>query len=118
VATFVQEGKSIDYTPGSAVASGDVIVQGGLVGIAVVPIAANDLGALTVEGVFNFTKNSGETWAVGDAIYWDESEEEATLTSSGNVYLGLCVLASASALTTGNVKLQGPGAPDLSGSGY
>lgn len=34
MATFVHEGKSIDYTPTSAVTAGDVIVLGTLVGVA------------------------------------------------------------------------------------
>ena len=53
-ATFVHDGASIDYTPGSAVAAGDVIVQGELIGVARTPIAANALGSLAVDGVFDF----------------------------------------------------------------
>ena len=45
-ATFVQDGCAIDYTPGAAIAAGDVVVQGDLVGVAKRPIAANDLPAL------------------------------------------------------------------------
>ena len=44
-ATFVQAGDQIDYTPGAAVAAGDVVVQGDLVGVAKQPIAANAPGA-------------------------------------------------------------------------
>jgi predicted RecA/RadA family phage recombinase len=33
-ATYVQHGDSIDHTPGAAVAAGDVVVQGELVGMA------------------------------------------------------------------------------------
>ena len=40
-ATFRHEGASIDYTPGSAISAGDVIVQGELVGVAKLDIAAN-----------------------------------------------------------------------------
>lgn len=38
-ATFVHDGRAIDYTPGGDVAAGDVVVQGELVGIAKTPIA-------------------------------------------------------------------------------
>jgi len=56
-ATYVQDGCALDYTPGAAIAAGDVVVQGDLVGVAKRPIAANELGAIEVEGVFDFAKN-------------------------------------------------------------
>ena len=64
-ATFIQDGKSIDYTPGSAVSAGDVVVQGDLIGIAKLDIAADALGALAVKGVFDFPKAAGDSTAHG-----------------------------------------------------
>ena len=58
-AVFVHDGSSIDYTPGAAVAAGDVVVQGDLVGVAKLDIPANVLGALAVTGVFDFPKATG-----------------------------------------------------------
>lgn len=43
---FVHDGDAIDYTPGADVASGDVVVQGELVGVAKLDIKANKLGPL------------------------------------------------------------------------
>ena len=34
-ATFIQDGKYVDHTPVGALASGDVVVQGDLVGVVV-----------------------------------------------------------------------------------
>ena len=65
-ATFVHDGKSIDYTPGSDVAAGDVVVQGELVGVARTPIAASALGSLAVTGVFDFPKATGESTAIAE----------------------------------------------------
>ena len=39
-ATYVHGGCAVDYTPGTAVAAGDVVVQGDLVGVVKRPIAA------------------------------------------------------------------------------
>ena len=66
--TTVAEGNSIDYTPSSAVAGGGLVLQNDLFGIAVNAIAANALGALTIEGIFRFPKvaSSSEVIAVGD----------------------------------------------------
>src|SRR5262245_10189057 len=59
-ATFLHDGKAIDYTPGSAVAVGDVVELGSddFVGICTNAIAANALGALMVEGVFVVPKTT------------------------------------------------------------
>jgi len=48
-AVFVQEGDVIDYTPSSAVAAGDVVVQGDLIGVAKQPIAANTAERARIE---------------------------------------------------------------------
>lgn len=108
MANYIQDGKSIDYTPGSAVAAGDVVVQGDLVGVAVADIAANALGALQIEGVFSFAKNTNSTdiYTVGQKLYWNASSEVVSTSSSGNKYLGKVVKAAAAADTTVNVKLE------------
>lgn len=105
-ATFVQSGASIDYTPSSAVAAGDVEVQVNLVGVATQPIAANTPGTLQVEGVFDFIKTASLVVNVGDLVYWDTSPPEANKTSASNFLIGKCVKASAAADTTVRVKLD------------
>jgi len=81
-ARFVQDGISIDYTPHSAVTAGAVIVQEDLIGIAKIDIPANSLGALAIEGVFDFPKAAGAAAAwpqrhnkdamatFVDSLYW------------------------------------------------
>ncbi len=75
-ATFVHDGNSIDYVPGSAVGAGQIVVQGDLVGIAKLDIVANTLGALAVSGVFELPKatGSGEAIDAGASVYWDDAE--------------------------------------------
>jgi predicted RecA/RadA family phage recombinase len=65
---YVQVGNRLDYTPSSAVAAGDVVVIGALVGVAPEAIAANAVGALAVEGVFQIPCATGATGAQGSAI--------------------------------------------------
>ncbi len=69
-ATFVSQGNAIDYTPGSAVAAGQVVVQSTLPGFARTPIAANALGSLGVAGIYDIVKVTGAIDA-GVAVYWD-----------------------------------------------
>ncbi|MFA6134566.1 MAG: DUF2190 family protein [Phycisphaerae bacterium] len=108
-AIFVQDGESIDYTPTSAVAAGDVVVQGDLIGVAKTPIAANALGSLAVWGVFDVPKatTGGSGLTAGTTVYWDATNKVATTTSTGNKQLGKVVTAAADADATVRVRLDG-----------
>jgi predicted RecA/RadA family phage recombinase len=70
MASKVQDGDLLDYTPASAVAAGEVVVLGSLVAVAPRPIAANALGAVAIDGVWSMPCASGATGAQGSAINW------------------------------------------------
>lgn len=74
---FIQEGASIDYIPPVDTPAGAVVVQSNLVGVARLAIKANKLGALAVEGVFDFPTEDVGVWAVGDFAYWGKGDEWA-----------------------------------------
>ena len=109
-ATFVHDGNSIDYTPGSDVSAGDVVVQGELVGVAKRLITANTLGALAVTGVFDFPKTTGvgEAIAAGAKVYWDVADGVAkTDDESGtNKLIGKTVAATGDDDATVRVRLS------------
>ena len=107
-ARYIQEGKNVDYTPSSAVTAGDVIVQGSLVGVAKLDIAANRQGALAVEGVFDFPKatGAGSGIAVGITVYWDATAHQATATATNNTLLGKTVKAAADADASVRVRMS------------
>jgi len=105
-ATFVQEGGRIDYTPGGAVPAGEVVVQGDIVAVAKRPIAANEPGALDVEGVYDFAKNTGVAYTVGQILYWDDTNNVVTATASGNKQIGKVVRAAATTDTTVRIRLS------------
>ena len=110
VATFVQDGCAIDYTPGAAVAAGDVVVQGDLIGVAKRPISANERGALAVEGVFDFPKatSGGSAIAAGATVYWDVADAVAKTDSEtgANKLLGKTTVAAADSDATVRVRLN------------
>jgi len=105
---YVQTGASIDYTPGSDVSAGDVVVQGDLVGVATHDIDANAKGSLAVEGVFDFPKDTGSASAIsaGTKLYWDANNEVATDTAGSNKYLGKAVADAAASDETVRVRLS------------
>jgi len=108
MATFIHDGSSIDYTPGSAVTAGAVVVQGELVGVAKVDIPASTLGALAVAGVFDFPKATGAGTAIaaGANCYWNAGAQQATTTATGNKLIGKCVRAAADADATVRIRMS------------
>jgi predicted RecA/RadA family phage recombinase len=70
-AIFRHDGNSIDHTPASAVAAGDVVVLGNnLVTVAKVDIEADRLGAVATRGVFDVVKDASDITGPTEA-YWD-----------------------------------------------
>lgn len=110
IAQFVQEGKSIDYTPSADVSAGDIVVQGDLLGVAQIDIAANQLGAVAVEGVFDIDKATGVGTgiAVGTKVYWDVADQQAKADdeSGANKYLGKTIVAAGDDDTKVRVRLE------------
>lgn len=104
-AEFVHDGIAIDYRPDSDVSGGDVIVQGDLVGVAKLDIAAGKLGALAIDGVFDFAKATDVAYSVGAILYWDDTNHVATATATGNKEIGKVVRAAATSDTTVRIKL-------------
>lgn len=88
MASYVQKGDVLDYTPAAAVAAGDVVVIGSLVGVAPVAIAANAQGALAIDGVWSMPCATGSTGAQGSAINWYATSgvaDAATGTAAGKL---------------------------------
>jgi predicted RecA/RadA family phage recombinase len=109
-ATYVHDGNAIDYTPGSDVSAGDVVVLEDLIGVAKRPIAAGALGALAVAGVFDFPKTAGvgEAIAAGAKVYWDVADGVAKTDdeTGANKLIGKVVAAVGDDDTTVRVRLS------------
>ena len=116
--TSVQStGAVIDYTAGSAISSGDVIVMGSssltdgvTVGIALTDIANGDVGAVAIGGVHTMTKVSAAAITQGDVVNWDLSllavEDSLSAAASGDVEgFGVAVESKAATTTTVAVLL-------------
>lgn len=74
---------------GSAVSSGDVVVVGQQIGIAVVDIANGATGAVSFEGRFTVAKVSAAVIAHGEMVMWDASasafDDNAATPATGDV---------------------------------
>lgn len=101
----------LDHTPGSAVATGEVVVVGELTLVCHRPIAANELGALAAGGgVYDLTAGTSAT--AGAKVYWDNSTNKVTTSaaSGANKQFGYVVPGSSSAADNDPVRvLHRPG---------
>lgn len=89
MAQFRGVGRTINHVvAGSAVAAGDAVVVGTLVGVAESggPVGAKI--ALTIEGVFEFVAAAAIT---AGAVVYLTAEGKATTASSGNTKMGVAV---------------------------
>lgn len=105
-ARFVQKGESINFTPETAVAAGDLIIQNDLVGVAKLDIPAGTLGAMAVVGVYEFPKGSAAV-AFGKKVYWDTANGVVVTTATGNTLVGKAVTDAAAGDATVLVLLNG-----------
>ncbi|WP_421921599.1 capsid cement protein [Marinobacter salarius] len=72
---YSQKGEVIDFTngTGSDIASGEVVVVGNLVGVAITDIADTEIGAVGIEGVWELPKVSAAVIGAGETVNWDDS---------------------------------------------
>ncbi|WP_444668575.1 capsid cement protein [Cereibacter changlensis] len=64
---------------------------------------------LVTRGVFDLPKAGAQAWALGAAIYWDDTNKLCTTTASGNTLIGRAVLAVSNGAgeTVGRIRLVG-----------
>lgn len=106
---YVQPGRTITLAAPYAVASGDGLLVGAIFGIATASaILAEPVEACLV-GVFDLKKVASQAWSVGDKIYWDNTNKEATKTVGTNTLIGAAVEAvgNGAGETIGRVRLNG-----------
>lgn len=102
----MQDGTTISFTPAAAVASGEAVLLGTLLVVALVAIAANTSGTGLTEGVFELPKKSTDVVALGVDLYWDDTEKELTTTATDNTKVGKAWAAAASNTETVWVKIN------------
>ena len=86
---FKQQGVFADYTPGAAVTAGDIVDGVGIgVGVADNDIAANELGAVRVAGVYLIDNADDTAFAQGATVGWDATAGKAVVAGAGDYDIG------------------------------
>jgi predicted RecA/RadA family phage recombinase len=104
-ATFIHDGFSIDYTPAAEIAAGEVVVLGKTCFMAKLSIPAGTLGALAATGVYDVLKTDGLEFDPGEAVYWNDTTNLATQTTT-DTYMGVAVKTAAAADATVRTHLR------------
>lgn len=114
---YESDGNVIQWTngTGSAVASGQVVKVGNLIGVALVALAIGETGSVAIEGVFSgVPKVSGAVFAQGEKLVFDVSangglgafDDSAAAPAAGDVTGGAVAWAAGSdGQTTCTIKL-------------
>jgi predicted RecA/RadA family phage recombinase len=109
---FVSDGDVIPWTntTGAAVASGQVVVIGHALGVALVAIAVGGAGSVALEGVFTVPKVSGAVFVQGEKLVWGVSagafDDSAATAAAGDITGGAVAWAAGSdGQATATVKL-------------
>lgn len=101
----VQDGQVIQWTNGgTAVVSGDAVVIGALVGVALVDIANGESGSVAIGQVYNLPKVDAAVIAQGESVLYDvsaaEVDDNAATPASGDL-LGWGVAFEGKGVTVG-----------------
>ncbi len=109
---FICDGDVLPWTntTGAAVSSGQLVVAGHLLGVALGAIAAGSTGSVAVEGVFTLPKVSGAVFAQGEKLVYDVSassfDDSSATPAAGDITGGAVAWAAGSdGQTTAEVKL-------------
>ena len=104
--TFKQPGEVIDVTAATAIASGDVLVIGTRIAVALNAIPSGSAGSAAVTGVHTLTKLSTDVVAQGAALYWDAANKRLTTTAGSNTLAGYAFNAAAAGTTAVDIKIN------------
>ena len=80
--------RSFNYTPTADVAAGDIVIAGGLVGIAPFSIRAGETGVVDRFRAVEVPYDGAAAANLGATAYWNASGKKVTATASGNTEIG------------------------------
>jgi predicted RecA/RadA family phage recombinase len=90
---------------GNAYQIGAAPPVGALFGVAGATAAVGVTFALWVVGCFTLPKLSTDVWAVGDVLYWDNTNFWLTKLATSNLKVAIAIATAASTTTTGTCRL-------------
>ena len=106
---YVQEGESLNLPAPYAVSSGGGAIVGAIFGVASTDLAADEVGAFQLCGVYTLAKSTAASsgGSQGAKAYFITSTKLVTHASSGNTLIGVFTETCADGDATCRVRLNG-----------
>ena len=104
---YVAPGKYLSHTHNEAVASGQALLIGAILGIAASAYAANEPGEYSLEGIFQIPADPAAVATVGEKAYWDPINKRITDADAGNTLVGVFASPKQAAQPSAFVRLNG-----------
>lgn len=104
---FIQNGDTLTLAAPYDVVSGQGALVGSIFGVASGDVLTGESGEFGLCGVYELTKATVDTPAVGAAAYWDDTNREVTTVSTSNTLVGVFVEAAGNGDTVAKVRLNG-----------
>lgn len=101
---FIQKGEVITIQATADTISGEVVLVGTIIGIAVKSVLTGGELPLAIEGVVELPKATGAI-TLGAKLYWDDTAKDVTTTVAANALAGYAISAQATGDPTVLVKL-------------
>lgn len=79
----------IDIIATADIKSGELVVKGGLIGVALTDIKNGEVGAIQRTGIWKLAKNGTDTFAQGDVAYYNATNKVITSTATSNTAVGV-----------------------------
>lgn len=102
---YIADGDNLTIAMPYAVTSGGGVKSGLLFGIAAGTYANGEDGVIGMCGVYDVAKDAS-TFAVGAAVYWNDTDKVMTSTASGNTKIGAATKAALTGDATVRVLLN------------
>lgn len=103
---FVQNGDVLTMVaPAGGVVAGRGVLIGQLFGVATGTVAATLPFEMARTGVFTLAKTSALALAIGDVVYWDDTNKVVNATATAQKEVGICVSAASNPSPTVDVLL-------------
>lgn len=103
---YKASGKIIDYVAGANIVSGQPVLVGARLGVALTDIANGATGSVQMAGVFEINKLATDVVAQGAALYWDNVNSRLTVTAAGNTLAGHAHAAAGNGVGTVQICLN------------
>lgn len=84
---YIAPGQNVTCILPYARTAGQMAKVGTIIGVAFATYASGATGVLMTEGIFTGlakASGTGEVWAQGDILYWDDTNKNLTKNSTGN----------------------------------